>query len=75
MKRILLAALLACAMSPALAADDDDCKGVAKEIEARMKALGEKSFYLDIVPAKQVKNARVVGSCEAGAKKIVYRRS
>ena len=75
MKRTLLAALLTFAVSPALAADDEDCKAVAKEIQARMIALGEKEFYLDIVPAKKVKNARVVGSCEAGAKKIVYRRS
>lgn len=75
MKKILLAALLMLAMSPALPADDDDCKAVAKELEARMRALGEKDFYLDVVPSNQVKNARVVGSCEAGAKKIVYRRS
>jgi uncharacterized protein DUF1161 len=75
MKRILLAALLLFTVSPVLAADDDDCKGVAKELEAKMLALGEKNFYLDVVPANQVKNARVVGSCEAGAKKIVYRRS
>jgi hypothetical protein len=75
MKRILLAALLTLTVSPAIAADDDDCKGMAKEIAARMTALGEKDFYLDIVPANKVKNSRVVGSCEAGAKKIVYRRS
>jgi hypothetical protein len=75
MKRILLAALLTFAVSPALAADDDDCKAVAKELEAKMLALGEKDFYLEVVPAAQVKNARVVGSCEAGKMKIVYRRS
>ena len=76
MMKIMFAALLAIAASPALAqADDDDCKAVAKQIEARMVALGEKHFYLDVVTPDKVKSARVVGNCEGGKKRIVYRRS
>ncbi|MFI4981516.1 MAG: DUF1161 domain-containing protein, partial [Nevskiales bacterium] len=32
-------------------------------------------YSLDVVPAADVKDQKVVGSCEGGAKKIVYKRS
>jgi len=37
----------------------------------QIKATASKSYSLDVVPAGEVKD-RSVGSCEGGAKKIVY---
>ncbi len=75
MKKILLAALLSLVLSPALAQTDDDCAQIMKGIEAKLKAEGKKDFYLDTVRANNVKKAKVVGDCDVGRKKIVYRRS
>ncbi len=50
------------------------CEDVKAEIEAKIKAKGVKTFTLDIVPAADVKGAKVVGNCEAGSKKITYKR-
>ena len=73
MPKVLLAALLVLAMCPALAQQKscDDLKG---EIEAKLKAKGVKGYSLDIVATADVKDAKVVGNCEGGAKKIVYKR-
>ena len=48
---------------------------VIGKIDARIKAKGVKTYSLDVVPAADVKDQKVVGSCEGGAKKIVYKRS
>lgn len=49
----------------------DELKG---EIDAKLQAKGVKNYTLDIVAADAVKDQKVVGSCEAGSKKIVYAR-
>ena len=72
MPRILLAALLALAMTPALA--KKSCDELKAEIEAKIKAKGVKSYTVDIVSADEAKDKTVVGSCDGGAKKIVYKR-
>lgn len=69
---ILLAALLAVAAAPALAAKScDELKG---EIEAKLKAKGVKAWTIDIVGKDEQKEGRVVGTCEGGTKKLVYKR-
>jgi len=49
----------------------DELKG---EIDAKLQAKGVKGYSLDVVAADAVKDQKVVGSCEGGAKKIVYAR-
>ncbi len=50
------------------------CKELKSEIEAKLNKKGVKGYTLEIVPADQVKDQKVVGSCDGGKKKIVYTR-
>ena len=50
------------------------CDELVTEIEARINAKGVKSFTLKVVPADEKTDLRVVGTCEGGARKIVYKR-
>jgi hypothetical protein len=51
------------------------CEELKSEIAAKMDAKGVKAYTLDIV-AKDADagDAKVVGTCEGGTKKILYRR-
>jgi hypothetical protein len=51
------------------------CDQVQAGIDAKIKANGVNSYTLDVVPAAEVKDQKVVGSCEGGSKKIVYTRA
>ena len=57
--------------SPAFAGKD--CNELKSEIEAKIKAKGVKSFTLEVV-SSDAKDGKVVGSCDGGTKKIVYKR-
>jgi len=72
MRAIVLLAALMLAASPALARKD--CEELKSEIEAKIKANGVPAFTLEIVPTDEVKEGEVVGSCDGGTKKIVYKR-
>lgn len=72
MKIPFVLALLMLVSSPAMARKD--CNELKSEIEAKIKARGVKSFTLEVV-AGEAKDGKVVGSCDGGAKKIVYKRS
>ena len=50
------------------------CEELKSEIAAKLDAKGVKNYTLNIVAAADVKDAKVVGSCEAGSKKITYER-
>jgi Protein of unknown function (DUF1161) len=50
------------------------CEALKSEIDGKLKAKGVKVFTLDILAKGDVKTEKVVGSCEAGAKKIVYKK-
>jgi hypothetical protein len=69
----IVASLLIAA--PALA-QRKDCGELKDEIEAKIRKNGVKEFSLEIVPNEQVKEdmGSVVGSCDGGTKKIVYKR-
>jgi len=73
MKRIacVLAAymLFLCTSAPAGVKPCADLKG---EIEEKLKAKGVTNYTLEIVPADQIKDQKVVGSCEGGKMKITY---
>ena len=65
-------ALLSASAQPVLATSCDEVKSdIAKKLEAK----GVTSYTLEAVPKDQeVTDGKVVGACEAGAKKIVYKR-
>lgn len=52
-----------------------NCDELKKEIADKLDAKGVKNYTLEVVATADVKDGmKVVGSCEAGAKKIVYSR-
>ena len=48
------------------------CEELKAEIAAKVEAKGVKGYTLEVVPADQAGERKVVGTCERGAKKIVY---
>ncbi|MDD5541638.1 MAG: DUF1161 domain-containing protein [Acidobacteriia bacterium] len=48
------------------------CEELKSEIDAKLQAKGVKNYTLEIVVNDQVKEGKVVGSCDGGTKKIVY---
>jgi hypothetical protein len=50
------------------------CEELKSEIAAKLEAKNVKKYQLDIVPVGNVKDQKVVGSCEGGKKKITYRK-
>jgi len=71
-KSILIACLLALAATPALARKS--CEELKAEIEAKLKAKGVKAWTIEIAGKDEQKEGRVVGTCDGGTKKLVYRR-
>ena len=52
------------------------CEELKTEIAAKLDAKGVKSYSLDIVAKDaDVTDGKVIGTCEGGAKKIVYRKT
>jgi Protein of unknown function (DUF1161) len=72
MKYLIAAISLMLAASPALA--KKSCEELKSEIEAKLNAKGVKAYTLEIVAAERVKDEKVVGSCDGGTKKIIYKR-
>jgi len=72
MVKILAAALVLGLSTSAWAAKD--CGELKSEIEAKIKKNGVDKFTLDIVDKDAQAEGKVVGTCDAGAKKIVYKK-
>lgn len=72
MKKIAIVLILCLAAIPAFA--QKACEELRSEITAKIEAKGVKNFQLEIVAADQGKDGKVVGTCEAGKKKIVYKK-
>jgi hypothetical protein len=51
-----------------------DCNELKDEIEAKIKKNGVEKFSLDIVDKDAQADGKVVGTCDGGTKKIVYKR-
>ena len=68
-----LAVALALTTTPALA-QKKSCEELKSEIAAKLDAKGVKNYTLNVVGAEEVKDAKVVGSCEGGTKRITYER-
>jgi hypothetical protein len=48
------------------------CEELKTEIETKLKDKGVTGFTLEIVPADQIKDQKVIGSCNGGKDKITY---
>ncbi len=66
---VVIIALFICATAFAQIKPCDELKD---EIDAKLQAKGVINYTLEIVPADQVKEQKVVGSCDGGKKKITY---
>ncbi len=50
------------------------CEDVRAKIEAKLQSKGVKAYTLTIVPNDEASDLRVVGTCDGGARKILYKR-
>ena len=81
MVRLIVAVLVVGLSGTVWAQQRKDCGELKSEIEAKIKKNGVDKFTLDIVDAdkeadgkdKQA-DGKVVGTCDGGTKKIVYKR-
>jgi len=75
MIRVAIAVLVSLLATSAVAAVKP-CEELKAEIEAKIQARGVASYTLEIVPNSEVKDQNmVVGSCDAGTKKIIYQKN
>lgn len=51
------------------------CEELKSEIEKKLEANNVKSYSLEIVDKDKDAEGKVVGTCDGGTKKIVYRRT
>lgn len=73
MKKFLLAIGLLSLAGTALAAGKP-CEELKAEIAAKLDAKGVSGYTLEIVDKGTAADGKVVGTCEGGAKEIVYKR-
>jgi hypothetical protein len=66
---LMAAALLLCTSA---FVQSKPCEELKNEIEAKLKQNGVVNYTLEIVPADQIKDQKVVGSCDGGKNKITY---
>jgi len=60
--------------TPLAFAQKKDCEELKSEIAAKLDAKNVKGYVLEIVAADSIKDEKVVGTCDGGLKKIVYKR-
>ncbi len=72
MKQLIAAIALSVVMFPAFA--QKPCEELKSEISAKIESKGIKIYQLEIIAPNEVKDQRVVGSCDGGSKRIVYAR-
>jgi len=70
----ILAAALVMGLAGTAWADKKDCGELKGEIEAKIKKNGVEKFSLDIVVKDAQADGKVVGTCDGGSKKIVYKK-
>jgi Protein of unknown function (DUF1161) len=70
---ILIGCVLALGSGAAMAAKP--CEELKDEIATKLDAKGVKDYSLEVVATDQVGDQKVVGSCEGGTRKIIYKRS
>jgi hypothetical protein len=73
-KLIAAAVVVGMAISGPALAQRKDCEELKGEIEAKIKKNGVEKFTLEVVEADKQAEGKVVGTCDGGTKKIVYKR-
>ena len=73
-KLIAAAVVVGLAVSGPVLAQRKDGAELKGEIEAKIKKNGVEKFSLEVVEADKSAEGKVVGTCEGGSKKIVYKR-
>jgi hypothetical protein len=71
---LLLLAATAVLLTQVVQAAPKPCEALKAEIAARLDAKGVKGYALTAVANDQAGQARVVGSCDGGTKKLTYTR-
>ena len=72
MKKVIVTLALSLIAIPAFA--QKLCEELKSEVSAKLEAEGVKKLKLEIVGSQEVKDQKVVGSCEGGKKKITYKK-
>ena len=72
MKIVASIAVLLFASALVYAEAPKPCEELKSEIAKKLDANGAKSYTLEIVAKDKDAEGKVIGSCEAGTKKIVY---
>ena len=75
MKPSPVAVALCLVALPALAQTRKPCEELKSEIAKKLEGKGVSSYTLDIVGKDQETDAKVVGTCDGGTKKIAYKRT
>jgi Protein of unknown function (DUF1161) len=73
-KLIAAAVVVGLVISGPALAQRKECGELKSEIEEKIKKNGVEKFSLDIVDADKQAEGKVVGTCDGGTKKIVYKR-
>jgi Protein of unknown function (DUF1161) len=73
--KLLAAAVLLIVSLAGYAQAAKPCEELKEDIAKKVEANGVKSYTLEIVPKDKEVEGKVVGTCEGGTKKIVYRKT
>jgi hypothetical protein len=73
-KLIAAAIVVGMGFSGSALAQKKDCGELKTEIEGKIKKNGVDKFSLDVVEADKQAEGKVVGTCDGGTKKIVYKK-
>jgi hypothetical protein len=74
MGKLMVAALVALGMGGSAWAQVKPCEELKGEIDSKIRKNGVDKFTLEIVDANAQADGKVVGTCDGGSKKIVYKR-
>ncbi len=72
MKKVIATLVLSLAAVSAFA--QKPCEELKSEIAKKLDDKGVKNYQLDVVAKDDVKDQKVVGSCDGGKKKVVYKK-
>ena len=72
--RWLMAAVLSVSVG-GFAQTGKPCEELKSEIAKKVEANGVKTYSLEVVSKEDAADGKVVGTCEGGTKKIVYRKA
>ncbi len=75
MTRLATVAVLLFVSAAAYGQMPKPCEELKAEIAQKLEAKGVKSYSLEIVAKDKEADGKVVGTCDGGTKKIVYRKT